>query len=454
MLRKPFTGIKAFYALLAGQFVSAMGSAITRFGLSVWVFKETGSTTAFTTLMFFAVFPVGLGALIAGPLVDRWSRRRVMVISDAVAGLSTAVVAVLFFLDSLALWHLYLALFVNGVASAFSRPALDASVALLVPKAGLNRAAGLSQLAGALEMILSSAIAGFVVGVFGLGMAFLIDFVTFGFNIGVLLLTSIPRPPQSGAVQAAQNFWKDFATGLRYVRQRPGFVYLLGLFAATMFLLPGVAYSLVTPLVLTFANEQALGLILSGFGAGSLLGGMLLAALGGFRRRMAGIFASMTVVGLAAIFISLRESALLIGICFVLTGASFAVMVGLSRVIWQTKAAPEVLGRIFSLQLALGVGAQSLGVLLSGLLADNFFEPLMRGGLAGSFGPLAGSLGALIGAGPGRGMALMFMLVGIIELLIVLFSLLSPSIRRLEDQLPDAEPPAHRGELQPQPASG
>lgn len=442
MLGQPLTGMRAFYALLVGQFVSAIGSAMTRFGLSVWIFAETGSTAAYTTLMFFAVFPVGLGALIAGPLVDRWDRRRVMLVSDTVAGLSTLLVAALYFTDALALWQLYALLAVNGVASAFSRPALDASIPLLVPREQLSRAAGLSQLAWALEMILASTAAGLIIGAAGLGVIFLIDFVTFGVNIVLLLLLAIPRPAAGAAVRAAAGFWGELAEGLRYVRERPGMLYLLGLFALTMFLLPGFAYSLLTPLVLTFADEATLGLILSGFGVGSLVGGALMALRGDGGRRMHGILAAMTLAGLAAIVISLRPSAWLVGVGAALTGVSFVFIIGLSRAIWQSKAAPGVLGRVFSLQLAIGVGAQSLGVLLAGPLADTVFEPLLREG-----GALAGSVGSLIGTGPGRGMALMFLVVGLIQLAIVLSSALAPRVRLLEDELPDAAPPLSPGVL-------
>ncbi|HEU4328012.1 MAG TPA: MFS transporter [Roseiflexaceae bacterium] len=438
MSRQFLTGMRAFYALLIGQFVSSMGSAITRFGLSVWVFSETNSTSAYTMLVFFSVFPVGVGALIAGPFVDRWNRRRVMAISDTIAGLSTLTIAGLFFLNSLPLWQLYMLLSISGVASAFSRPALDASIPLIVPQAQIGRAAGLSQLTGSLEMILSSTLAGLIIGLFGLGVVFLIDFVTFGFNIIVLLLTAIPQPLRDRAARATQSFWSDMVSGLRYIGERPGMVYLMGLFAITMFLLPGFAYSLLTPLVLTFASEQALGLILSSFGIGSLIGGTLLTCWGNSWRRMDGILASMMTAGLAALLISLRESALLIGIGSFITGTSFVFIAGLNRAIWQLKAAPEMLGRVFALQLALGVGAQSLGVLLSGSLADTVFEPLLSpsGALATS------SVGALIGTGPGRGMALMFIVVGLLQMLIVLFSLLKPSMRLLEDKLPDSHPPA------------
>jgi MFS transporter, DHA3 family, macrolide efflux protein len=437
MLKVPFTGIRTFYALLLGQFVSIMGSGISRFALGVWVYTETQDTTAYTTLLFFAVFPIGVGALMAGPVVDRWNRRNVMIISDTVAALSTLTVAFLYYLNALELWHLYLALFVNGVATAFSRPALDATVALLVPKPHLNRAAGLSQLVGSLETILSPTIAGFIFGIGGLGATFIIDFVTFGINILLLLLVTIPHLPTATLVRQTSNFREDFRFGLMYVRHRPALIYLLTLFTITMFLLPGVAYSLVTPLVLTFATEQSLGMILSGFGVGPLLGGILITLWGNRWRRMAGILAGMTVVGLAAILISLRESVLLIGVGFVLTGISFVFILGLSRVIWQTKVPPDIMGRVFALQLALGVGAQALGIMVSGPLATVIFEPLLM-----EQGALAGSVGLWLGTGTGRGIAFMFLFVGLLELSLVFFSVINPSIRLLEDQLPDYEVPA------------
>ncbi len=443
MQQSRLTGMNAFYALVAGQFVSTLGSAITRFGLSVWVFSQTGSASAYTLLIFIATFSVGFGALISGPLVDRWDRRHVMMISDAIAGLSTAVLAVLYFLNMLELWHMYGALLVNGVASAFSRPALEASIPLLVPKDKLTRASGLSQMTGAVEMILSSALAGFVVGTFGLGVVFVIDFLTFGVNIVLIMLTAIPQHARAATQQTLKQVWQDFAVGLSYVRARPALMYLLTVFSVTMFLLPGVSYSLVTPLVLTFANEQSLGMIMSGFGVGSLVGGMLMVMWGNARRRTAGILMAMAVAGLATLIISLGKSTLLIGVGFFITGISFVFIMGLSRVIWQMKVAPEMLGRVFSLQLAVGVGAQSFGALVAGALADQVFEPLLIEG-----GTLSNSVGALIGTGPGRGIAFMFMLMGAIQLIIALVSLSRRSVRQLEDSLPDAEVVDADGALQ------
>jgi hypothetical protein len=158
-----------------------------------------------------------------------------------------------------------------------------------------------------------------------LGAILIIDFATFGASIVALLLTYIPRPKRTSDSRARPSFWYDLAFGFRYIWQRPPFVFLLNPFTITMFLLPGAGYLSVTPLVLSFETEEVLGLVLSAYGVGSIVGGMLLAAWSGKRRRVHGILAGMTTAGLAAILISLSENAWLIGAGLFITGISFCL---------------------------------------------------------------------------------------------------------------------------------
>ena len=427
-------GMQAFYAILGGQLISVLGSGMTRFGLGVWILAETGNTSAYTTMMFFAVFPAGLGALFTGPFIDRWDRRKLFIGANLVASLAILAMAILFFTGSMTLWHLYLAMAINGIASAFISPAMQSSARLLVPKERLNRASGLSQLLRPMETILAPSLAGFIVGAFGLEIVFIVDFITFLINIIILSVMSIPRLPQAAEQTGRTNFWADLSTGIRYIRERPAFVTLLSLFTIILFFLPGLAYSLVTPLVLSFESEKTLGLILSAFGVGSIVGGVFLASWRGNRRRMNGILTAMAVAGFAAILIGWWENPWTIGLSVFLTGLSFVFIAGLNQVIWQVKSAPEVQGRLFALMGTFAVLGQSLGILIAGPLAGKVFQPMLEQG-----GLLADTIGAVIGVGAGRGIAFMFMLVGLIVLGIALTSWLNPSIRLLEDRLPDHE---------------
>ena len=431
---KRIQGLQAFYALWGGQLISVIGSGMTRFGLSVWILVETGDTSAYTMLIFFAVFPAGLGALFTGPFIDRWDRRKLFIGANLVASLAILAMAILYFTDSMTLWHLYLVMTVNGIASAFISPAMQSSARLLVPKEKLNRASGLSQLLRPMETILAPSLAGLIVGTLGLEVVFIIDFVTFIVNILILWMISIPRPLQTIEQTGRIKFWAELSAGFRYIRERPAFIILLTLFSITLFLLPGMAYSLLTPLVLSFETEKVLGLVLSVFGVGSIIGGAFLASWPPSRRRMHGILAALAAVGAAAVLIGIWENPWTIGLGVFLTGMSFVFVTGLNQVIWQVKSAPEMQGRLFALMGTLAVGGQSLGILAAGPLASKVFQPLLVEG-----GILAGSVGALIGVGTGRGMGFMFILIGLIVFGVVLLSWLNRSIRLLEDRLPDYE---------------
>ena len=426
-----FSGPRAFYAITFGQFVSLIGSGMTRFGLGIWVLRETGDTTAYTAMLFFAILPMGLGSIFTGTLIDRWNRRVVMLIGNAVASLSTLVAALLFFGDVLEIWHLYIVLIVNGLANAFVVPSMEASVPLLVKRENLGRASGLTQTTTSLEVIVSPALAGLLITTAGLGFIFIVDFVTFGASVVALALSVIPQPAHE-LQRDRGSLLSEFAFGLRYIIERPPFVYLIAFMIVAGFLMPGIGYALSTPLALSVADERAAGLILSSFGVGALVAGVLLGAWGGPRRRMSGMLVAAALAGVASIVMGLRESAALIASGMFFVGVTFMFIFGLNRVIWQVKAAPEVLGRIFSLRVAFSMGAMALGVLVAGPLAQHVFEPLMADG-----GALASSVGALIGVGEGRGMALMYIIAGLLLIMLVIVSALIRSIRLLEDILPD-----------------
>ena len=172
-----------------------------------------------------------------------------------------------------------------------------------------------------------------------------------------------------------------------------------------------------------------------------MVAGMLLTAWGGPQRRMYGILVTAALAGLASVLIGLRESIILMAIGVFFIGVTFMFMFGLNRVIWQVKAAPDVLGRIFSLRVALGMGMMSLGVLSGGPLAQHVFEPLMADG-----GALAGSVGTLIGVGEGRGIALIYIITGLMLIGLVFASTLIRSLRLLEDIVPDYVPTAEESE--------
>ncbi|MCG8347308.1 MAG: MFS transporter [Chloroflexales bacterium] len=424
-----FTGMSAFWLTWLGLLLSFTGSSLTRFGLSVWVFEQTRDPEAYSAILFFATIPLAFGSLVAGPLVDRWNRRQVLIVGNIVASLPTLVIMLLFFVNQLAIWHLYVALFINGLANAFILPAFDASIRMLVPKEQLGRASGMSQMIQSLGTIIAPPIAGFMLVQFGLGSVFIVDYLTV--TAAVLALTVVFIPQPGDGEKPVSSVWQDFVFGLRYITERSPFVFLM-VFLTLVIFTQSFVYALSGPVVLAFGDEATLGLVYGAFGIGGLFGAVLVGITGGAKRRMNGVLLGTMGMAIGAILCSLRPDILWTGGGVFLFGLSMMYMISLNRTIYQEKAAPEVLGRIFAFRVAIGVGAQAVGLLLSGWLAANVFEPAMQAG-----GDLAATFGGLLDTGEGRGAALLILITGVVLLVVTVIAALLPALRNLEDHLPD-----------------
>jgi hypothetical protein len=104
-----------------------------------------------------------------------------------------------------------------------------------------------------------------------------------------------------------------------------------------------------------------------------------------------------------------------------------------SQAIWQSKVALDVQGRVFSVRRMIAWSTLPLAYIVAGPLADRVFKPLLVEG-----GPLTGSLGQILGVGPGRGVGLMFVVIGFLSILVTFFAYMNPHLRNVEDELPDA----------------
>ena len=427
------TGMRAFWLTWVGLLLTFTGSGLTRFGLSVWVFQETRDPQSFSTLLFFATVPMAVGAVFAGPFVDRWNRRSVLLISNIVASIPTLLVMLLFLADRLELWHLYSSLFVNGLANAFILPAFDASIRQLVPVERLGQASGLAQMIQSLGVVIAPPIAGFVLVQFGLGAIFFMDFATFALAALLLLFVYIP-PVIRELVTEKTSVWQDFIFGLRYMLERPPFLFLMT-FLTLVISASAFVYALSGPLVLGFSDESSLGIVYAAYGFGGFLGAVAVSITGGSKRRMHGMLGGAMLLGISSMLIALRPDTLLISLSLLVYGASMTSLIALNRTIYQEKAAPEVLGRIFAFRIVVGVGAQALGLLVAGWLAATIFEPgMMAGGALSEM--WGGFFGNLLGSGEGRGAALLTGLIGAGIFVFAVLCSLFPGLRLLEDKLP------------------
>lgn len=451
-----FGGMRSFNIVWFGQLVSMLGTGMTNFALSYWIFQETGTATSLTIAIFCFMAPTVFLSPIAGALVDRFSRKWMLILTDLAAGLVTIVWILLLLFGDLELWQIYLGNVVAGAFNSLQFPAFSAAVTLMVPKRQFGRAAGMMDFAGAASGILAPLLAGALLVPIGLQGIMLIDVVTFIVAIATVLVIQIPQPaPQPVAAgEKPASLWQDSIFGFRYILERPSLLGLQLVFAAIN-LLAALGIVLLVPMILarTGNNERTLASVQSIAALGGVAGGLIMSAWGGPKRKVNGILLGMTLEGLLGPFIiGIGKSTVAWAVGAFNALLFIPTLNGSNQAIWQSKVPPPLQGRVFAVRRMIAQATFPVAVLLAGPLADNLFEPAMQGE-----GFLAAAFGWLVGTEPGSGMSLMLVLSGILAAAVGLGGYLFPAIRNAEDILPDFDAEATatpvRSELEAEPAA-
>ncbi|WP_320068795.1 MFS transporter [Micromonospora sp. RTGN7] len=418
-----------FTALALGLLTSVLGSALTGLALGVWVFQQTGSATQYGVTLLINLLPGVLFAPLAGVLVDRLSRWAILVVSEVVSAVTVVALAGLFHAGVLQPWHIFVAVGIQSLVRSVQMPALSSAVVLLAPKEQMGRANGLLMLAQALGSTVGFAGGGVLLLAIRLDGVLLVDFATFLLNVVILAFVRIPRPPRPAAEPgAADGLLAEIRTGWRVLGTRRALLTLL-LFSMALNVSLGYADALLTPLVLSFASAASLGLVVACMGVGAVAGSMALAMWGGPLRRINGLAGFALPLGAFLCLGALRPSVPLILIAALGFTFCFTIVDGTTRNVLQLEVEPAVQGRVFATYNMVSGAVLSVSYLLAGPLADRIFEPMLRTG-----GRLAGSVGTVVGTGPGRGIALLMLLVGLLMLVTAALAYVQPSLRGLSDR--------------------
>lgn len=429
------SGMFAFSIVWLGQVVSLLGSAMTQFALTIWVWQETGQATQLALVGFFAFGPTVFLSPLAGALVDRLNRKLVMMLSDLGAGVASIIMLLLISSNQLEVWHLYILAAWVGAFSAFQFPAYSAAISTMIDKSQYARANGMLSLADESSRIAAPVLAGGLIAFLGLRGILIIDIVSFSFAILMLFLVAIPQPKQQpDAQQSKPSLWQDSLFGFRFMLEKRPLLHLQLVFLAINFT-STFSTILLAPLILarTLNNELILGSVQSSLGVGGVVGGLLLSLWGGPKRKIHGVLIGMAMSGLCgSVLLGVGQDLRL----WLLGGFFFFVSVpilnGSNQAIWQAKVPLEHQGKVFAARRLIAQITAPLAMLLAGPLADNIFEPLMLPDK-----PLAQSLGWLVGTGEGAGIGLIMVLFGLLSTLVGLGAYLVPSVRNVETLLPD-----------------
>jgi MFS family permease len=358
-----------------GQSVSLIGTWMTRIAISWLVYRLTKSALLLGVVGFAGQIPSFLLAPVAGVLVDRWNRHRLLVATQALAMAQSLALGALTLTGVVKIWQVIALSAFQGVVNAFDMPARQAFVVDMVEKReDLSNAIALNSSMVNAARLLGPSLAGVIIAAFGEGWCFMLDGVSYMAVIASLLLMTLPRAVAEQI--EGENLIRQFREGWNYVVGFKPIRNMLLLLALVSLL--GMPYTVLMPV---FADEilgggpYTLGWLMAASGVGALIGALFLAArktvlgLGKFIPAMAGAF------GAGLIAFSFSRALWLSLLLMVVTGLGFMVQMAVSNTLLQTIVEEDKRGRVMSFYTAAVMGTTPFGSLLAGAVAARFGAP-------------------------------------------------------------------------------
>ncbi|MGJ3239975.1 MAG: MFS transporter [Anaerolineae bacterium] len=366
-----------------GQLISLIGDNFYMIALPLLALQLSGgSGVALGTVLMFSAFPKAILMLFGGAISDRYSPRSVMMMTNWLNALTIGGLALVLALGSAQLWHLYLVAFLLGTADAFYFPAAGSMMPFIVEARDLEVGNSVYQLSQRLLLLAGPAVAGVIIGMIGISSALGVDVATF--VIANLFLASIVMRQRKRQTEIDQTedepnaslakpdgILSSIKAGLVYVVRDPILLGLLLLIAIVDFTAAG-AFQVGLPVLIENRFGQgaaALGLVLSSFGTGSLLGVLL----GGTLRvqRIGYLFLAISLsLGVTVTLMALVPSVLWLMILLGVMGIGSGVfnVVGISWL--QRRTEDAFIGRVMSLVSFSSAGLAPLSLLIAGVLMD------------------------------------------------------------------------------------
>ncbi|WP_202638622.1 non-ribosomal peptide synthetase [Bailinhaonella thermotolerans] len=430
--KPPEPSMRRFLVIAAAQLVTMTGTAITDFAIPIWVYTTGGSLMNYALLIALAIMPGVLASPLVGAIVDRSSRRAMMVVGNALGGGVQLLLGVLLWTDALRTWHIYPITACLSVALIFQRLGFTTALPQLVPKRYLGHAAGVVQMVIGTSQFAAPLMAVALLASIGLPGIVALDVASFGLMLLVLALMRFPAT-------MAHERREPLATEIRH-----GFRMSLGnrhlraslIYFAVLNVMLAAALLSVSPLVLTFAELTTAGQISFVGGLGATLGGLAIALWGGpRRRRMRAILIATAGVGVFAVVTGLHASPLVVGLGAFGMWAGTSLLNGIFLTIVHVKVPQRFHGRVMALNQMVSWSTLPLGMAVVAPLGERLLEPLLAPG-----GALAPTVGAVIGVGPGRGIAFMYVLLGLGIVVQAFVAMRIRVLARFDDEMPEAPP--------------
>lgn len=370
LLRRTFSAlaVRNFRLYFGGQVISVSGTWMQRVAQSWLVLELTGSGAAVGGVTAFQFLPILLVAPMGGVIADRMDKRRVLYVSQSLAGLIALTLGLLVLTDRVELWMVYALALALGVVGSFDNPARNAFVMEMVGRSRLTNAVGLNSVLVNGARIIGPAVGGLLIVTVGIGVCFLINAASYLALIGALLLMregeierSVPEPRERGQLrQALAYVWREPVLRVPLVMMG-----VVGLFV--------YEFEVILPLLARFTfggDADVFGTMFAAMGVGAVAGGLFTATRGDRPART--LIWMAYAVGASVGVTALMPSLWMALVTLVAVGASTTAFLTLGNAVMQLHSAPEMRGRVMALRAAAVLGSRPIGAPIVGWIGEHF----------------------------------------------------------------------------------
>lgn len=406
MENRKHNALRDFYILWSTQSLSQLGSSITSFALTLWLYEKTGSSLDTAALAICSYAPYVVMSIFAGALTDRFDKKKTMLVCDTLAALCTLIVFLLYRTDNLAVWHLYAVNVFSGLMNTVQQPASEVTMTLVVPKESYQKLSALQSLSRSLISVANPLIAAALYSFAGLDIVIALDLLTFA--AAFIALAFFVRIPRTDA-KPKESIRKLVGEGLAFLKRTP-MVFTLILFMSGVNLIAS-AFDAVLPGYIIpnpRGGTGVLGIVTSFAGIAMVAGSMLVSVMPKPKDRVRVVYLTMLLsLGIENFILAFSRSPVLWCIGQIIGWLPVPVMSANLDVILRGTIPVELQGRVYACRNTFQFFTIPIGLFLGGIMVDRVCEPFME--LHGSI-PL---LAALFGSGKGSGASVMMFILGV-----------------------------------------
>jgi len=389
--------LKTFLILWSTQSLSQLGSAMTGFALTLWLYEKTGSALQTELLAVCSYAPYVVMSIFAGALSDRWDKKKVMLVCDTLAACCSVAVLILLKVDLLRPVHMYILNALTGLMNTVQQPASDVAMTMITPKKYYQKTSGMRSFSASLVTILNPV---FATALFAFG------------GMDIVIAVDLIKREKAGR----ESFLETVRAGLACLKENE-LVLVLILFLAGVNFVASAFDAVLPALILSRENggETVLGIVTSCAGIAMLFGSLIVTALPAPKNRVRVIYLTMLFsLGTENFLLAFTELPVLWCIGQIIGWLLVPVMNANLDVILRTTIPVDMQGRVYSCRNTLQFFTIPIGLFLGGFMVDHFCEPVMAAS------PAQGMLVRLFGTGKGSGAAMMMFILGVLGVVICL----------------------------------